>query len=111
MFDLDSFKNLLLTLRKKEYQCEVNDKNTGQTKRFRLFLNLVKTYRLKTLFDLIQKQNSIKPHDRIKILESLFKQTQRSDMITIKNQSYRKHQHLDDLEYQKKPFLFENKLF
>jgi hypothetical protein len=109
--NLYSFENLMLNLRKKEYQCEINDKNTGQTKRFRLILNLVKTYRLKTLFDFIQKQNSIKPHDRVKILETLFKQTQtqRSDIITIKNQSYRKHQHLDDLGTKKKLFLFEKK--
>ncbi|CAF2155870.1 unnamed protein product [Rotaria magnacalcarata] len=87
-----------VNLRKKEYQCEINDKNTGQTNRFRfLILNLVKIYTLKTMFDFIQNKISIKPHGLVKSLESLFKQTQRSDLITIKNQSYRKHQRFDDL--------------
>ncbi|CAF3167345.1 unnamed protein product [Rotaria socialis] len=91
--NLYSIENLMLNLRKKEYQCEINDKNTGQTNRFRfLILNLVKIYTLKTIFDFIQNKISIKPHGLVKILESLFKQTQRSDIITIKNQSYRKHQ-------------------
>ncbi|CAF2066209.1 unnamed protein product [Rotaria magnacalcarata] len=87
-----------VNLRKKEYQREINDKNTGQTNRFRfLILNLVKIYTLKTMFDFIQNKISIKPHGLVKSLESLFKQTQRSDLITIKNQSYRKHQRFDDL--------------
>jgi hypothetical protein len=39
---LYSVENLMLNLTKKEYQCDINDKNTGQTNRFRfLILNLV----------------------------------------------------------------------
>jgi hypothetical protein len=37
-----------------------------------------------------------KLHESVRILQTLLKQTQISDMITIKNQSYRKHQRLDD---------------
>ncbi|CAF4800502.1 unnamed protein product [Rotaria sp. Silwood1] len=62
-----------------------------------LILNLVKIYTLKKIIDFIQKRISIEPHDLVKILDILFKQTKRSDIITIKNQSYRKHQRLDDL--------------
>ncbi len=58
---------------------------------------MVKTYELKTIFDFVQKRIAVRPHDPVRILETLFKQTQRSDMITIKNQSYPKHQRLDDL--------------
>ncbi|CAF3810043.1 unnamed protein product [Rotaria sp. Silwood1] len=95
-FDVDV--EILMSDEKKEYQCEINDKNTGQTNRFRfLILNLVKIYTLKKIIDFIQKRISIEPHDLVKILDILFKQTKRSDIITIKNQSYRKHQRLDDL--------------
>lgn len=95
--NLYSIENLSLNL-KKEYQCELIHKKTGQKNKFRfLILNLVKTYEMKTIFDFIQKGISTKPHDPVRILETLFKQTQRSEMITIKNQSYPKHQRLDDL--------------
>jgi hypothetical protein len=90
---------------------EVNDKNTGQTKIFRLIFNLIKTYRLKTLFDSIQKQNSIKSHDCIKIFESIFKQTQSPDMITIKNRLYTKDQELDDLGIKKNLFYLKTNYF
>ncbi|CAF3707984.1 unnamed protein product [Rotaria sordida] len=95
--NLYSIENLTLNC-KKEYQCEIQHKKTGRTNKFRfLIINLVKTYELKNIFDFIQKKISQRPHDPIRILETLFKQTQRSDMITIKNQSYPKHQRLDDL--------------
>ncbi|CAM4828389.1 unnamed protein product [Rotaria magnacalcarata] len=69
--NLYSIENLMLNLRKKEYQCEINDKNTGQTNKFRFsILNLVKIYTLKTMFDFIQNKISIKPHGLVKILES-----------------------------------------
>lgn len=45
----------------------------------------------------MQKKIPHRPHDSVRILETLFKQTQRSEMITIKNQSYPKYQRLDDL--------------
>ncbi len=95
--NLYSIENLTLNY-KKEYQCEINHKKTGRTNKFRfLLINLVKTYELKSIFDFVQKRISVRPHDPIRILETLLKQTQRSDMITIKNQSYPKHQRLDDL--------------
>ncbi|CAF3792637.1 unnamed protein product [Rotaria socialis] len=94
---LYSTQNLTLTL-KKEYECEIVHKKTNRTNRFRfLLINLVKTYDLKIIFDFIQKKMPNRPHDPVRILEILFKQTQRADMITIKNQSYPKNQKLDDL--------------
>jgi hypothetical protein len=90
-------QNLTLIL-KKEYECEIVHKKTGRTNRFRfLLINLVKTYDLKTIFDFIQRKISIRPHDPVRILETLLKQTQRAEMVTIKNQSYLKNQKLDDL--------------
>ncbi|CAF4641342.1 unnamed protein product, partial [Rotaria sp. Silwood2] len=81
-----------------QYECELVHQRTERTNKFRfLIINLVKTYELKNIFDFIQKKISLRPHDPVRILETLFKQTQRSDMITIKNQSYPKHQRLDDL--------------
>lgn len=95
--NLYSIENLTLNL-KKEYQCQIVHQKTGRTNQFRfLLINLVKTFELKTIFDFIQKKISVRPHDPIRILETLFKQTQRAEMITIKNQSYPKHQRLDDL--------------
>ncbi|CAF1508752.1 unnamed protein product [Adineta steineri] len=90
-------ENLTLNF-KNEYECEIIHKKTGRTNRFRfLLINLVKTYDLKILFDFIQRKLPIRPHDPVRILETLFKQTQKSEMITIKNQSYPKNQRLDDL--------------
>ena len=95
--NLYSTENLTLIL-KKEYECEIIHEKTNQKNRFRfLLLNLVKTYELKTIFDFIQRKISIRPHDILQILEILFKQTQRNEMITIKNHSYSKNQKLDDL--------------
>lgn len=95
--NLYAIENLTLNL-KKEYQCEITHKKTDRTNKYRfLIINLVKTYELKNIFDFIHKKVPIRPHDPIRILETLFKQTQRYDMITIKNQSYPKHQRLDDL--------------
>ncbi|CAF1268322.1 unnamed protein product [Rotaria sp. Silwood1] len=95
--NLYSTQNLTLTL-KKEYECEIVHKKTGRTNRFRfLLINLVKTYDLKTIFDFIKRRIPVRPHDPVRILETLFKQTQRAEMITIKNQSYPKNQKLDDL--------------
>ncbi|UJR23980.1 hypothetical protein I4U23_026946 [Adineta vaga] len=95
--NLYSIENLTLNY-KKEYQCEITHKKTERKNKFRfLLINLVKTYELKTIFDFIQKRIDVRPHDPVRILETLFKQTQRSEMITIKNQSYPKHQRLDDL--------------
>lgn len=95
--NLYAIENLTLNF-KKEYECELTNKKTDRRNKFRfLLINLVKTYELKTIFDFMQRRLSIKPHDPVRILETLFKQTQRSDMITIKNQSYPKHQRLDDL--------------
>jgi hypothetical protein len=95
--NLYAMENLTLVL-KKEYESEIVHKKTGRTNRFRfLLINLVKTYDLKTIFDYIQRRIPVRPHDPVRILEILFKQTQRAEMITIKNQSYPKNQRLDDL--------------
>ena len=74
--NLYATENLTLNL-KKEYQCEIIHKKTGRTNKFRfLILNLVKTYELKNIFDFIQKKIPVRPHDPVRILETLFKQTQ-----------------------------------
>ncbi|CAF0840758.1 unnamed protein product [Adineta ricciae] len=82
----------------KEYECQIKHKKTDRTNRFRfLLINLVKTYDLKIIFDFIQRRIPLRPHDSVRILEILLKQTQRIDMVNIKNRSYPKHQKLDDL--------------
>jgi len=52
--------------------------------------------------NVVQRWISIRPHDHVRILETLFKQTQISDMVTIENESYPKHQQLDDIGTTKK---------
>lgn len=95
--NLYAIENLTLNF-KKEYQCEITNQKTDRRNKYRfLLINLVKTYELKSIFDFMQRRLAIKPHDPVRILETLFKQTQRYDMVTIKNQSYPKHQRLDDL--------------
>ncbi|CAF3955657.1 unnamed protein product [Rotaria sordida] len=95
--NLYSIENLILNY-EQAYQCEIKHEPTGRTNKFLfLIINLVKTYKLKNIFDFIQKEISQQPHDLIRILETLFKQTQISDMIKIKNQSYPKHQPLKDI--------------
>ena len=49
------------------------------------------------LFDFIQRRITHRPHDAVRILETLLKQTQRAEMVVIKNQFYYKNQRLDDL--------------
>jgi len=94
---LYSQENLTLKL-KNEYECEITHRKTGRKNRFRfLLINLVKTYDLKVLFDFIQRRITHRPHDAVRILETLLKQTQRAEMVVIKNQFYYKNQRLDDL--------------
>ncbi|CAF4272134.1 unnamed protein product, partial [Rotaria sp. Silwood2] len=93
-----------LTLKfKKENQCEISHEITGQKNKYRfLIVNLVKTYELQSIFDFIQKRISVRPHDLVRILETLFKQTQISNMITIESQFFPKPQRLDDIGRNKK---------
>lgn len=93
-----------LTLKfKKEYQCEISHQITGQKNKYRfLIVNLVKTQKLKTIFDFIEKKISERPYEPVMILEALFKQTQISNMIIIDNQFFSKYQRLDDIGRNKK---------
>jgi hypothetical protein len=54
----------------------------------------VKSYELKSIFDFMQKRIEVRPHSRDSLQTNAM---QRAEMITIKNQSYLKHQRLDDL--------------
>ena len=95
--NLYAMENLTLTL-KNEYQCEIVHQKTGRKNRFRFVLiNLVKTYDLKEISDFIQRKIPLRPHDSVRILETLLKQVQRAEMIVINNRFYPKNQRLDDL--------------
>ncbi len=57
----------------------------------------------KVFLILLKNETSIvEAHDPVRILEILFKQTQRSNMITIESDSYSKYEQLDDLGTKKK---------
>jgi hypothetical protein len=40
-----------------------------------MLINLVKTYQLKSIFGFVQKRIHVRPHDPVRIFETLFKQT------------------------------------
>jgi hypothetical protein len=54
------------------------------------------------IFNFMEQHVAVQLHGSVRILQLLIKQTQISHMITMKNQSYQKHQRLDDHVRRKK---------
>lgn len=70
----------------------------NEEKTFQLhILNLVRQEKIRDIFDFIEKKTSIRPREAIRIVETLFKQRARNDLIAIRNQFYDRKQTLDDL--------------
>lgn len=70
----------------------------NEDKTFQLhILNLVRQEKIRDIYDFIEKKTSIRPRDSIRIIETLFKQRARNDLIAIRNQFYDRRQKLDDL--------------
>lgn len=70
----------------------------NEDKTFQLhILNLVRQEKIRDIYDFIEKKTSIRPRESIRIIETLFKQGARNDLIAIKNQFYDRRQKLDDL--------------
>lgn len=60
-------------------------------------LDLVRQDRIQNIHDFIQNKINIRPREAIRIIETLFKQRARNELIGIRNQFYDRHQKLDDL--------------
>jgi len=60
-------------------------------------LNLVRQDRTQAIYDFIQKKTTIRPQETVRIIETLFKQRARKDLICIRNQFYDRRRQLDDL--------------
>ncbi|CAF0973268.1 unnamed protein product [Adineta steineri] len=86
----------LLTDFTKPLQITFNLNNEEKTFQFQV-LNLVRQEKIRDIFDFIEKKTAIRPRDSIRIIETLFKQRARNDLIAIRNQFYDRKQKLDDL--------------
>jgi hypothetical protein len=60
-------------------------------------LDLVRQDRIQSIYDFIQNKVTIRPHETVRIIETLFKQRARNDLICVKHQFYDKRQQLEDL--------------
>ncbi|CAF1565590.1 unnamed protein product [Adineta ricciae] len=77
---------------------EINMKKGDETKKYQLvIINLVRQDKISNIFDFIEKKTTTRPRDTIRIIETLFKQRARNDLICVRNQFYNRNQILDDL--------------
>jgi len=60
-------------------------------------LNLVRQEKIRDIYDCIEKKSSIRLRESIRIVETLFKQRARNNLIAIRNQFYDRKEKLDDL--------------
>ncbi|CAF1174819.1 unnamed protein product [Rotaria sordida] len=86
----------LLTDFTKPLQITFNINNEDKTFQLHI-INLVRQEQIRNIYDFIEKKTSIRPRESIRIIETLFKQGARNDLIAIKNQFYDRKQKLDDL--------------
>ena len=70
--------------------------NEEKTFQFHI-LNLVRQEKIRDIYDFIEKKTTVRPRECIRIIETLFKQRARNDLIAIRNQFYDRSQTLDDL--------------
>ncbi|CAF3663795.1 unnamed protein product [Adineta steineri] len=78
---------------------QVKLERDGEVKIYQLtILNLVRQDKIGNIFDFIQKKTSTRPHDTVRIIETLFKQRARNEFVAVKNQFYDRRQKLEDLQ-------------
>lgn len=86
----------LLTDFDKPYRVTINIENEQKTFVFKV-LNLVRQEKISPIFEFINGKTSLRPRDSIRILETLFKQNSRNELVCIKNKFYNRNQNLVDL--------------
>ncbi len=70
----------------------------GQMKIFQLnIINLVRQEKMENILKFIKKELRTRPRETVHIIETLFKQRARNELVCIKNQFYSRKQTLDDL--------------
>ena len=70
----------------------------NEEKTFQLHvLNLVRQEKIRDIYDFIEKKIAVRPRECIHVVETLFKQRARNDLVAIRNQFYDRRQKLDDL--------------
>ncbi|CAF1190043.1 unnamed protein product [Rotaria sordida] len=70
----------------------------GEKKFFQLKkLVLVRQDRIRNIYDFIEKKINNRPRETVRIIETLFTQRARNDLIAIRNQYYDRRRQLDDL--------------
>ncbi|UJR13192.1 hypothetical protein I4U23_000214 [Adineta vaga] len=78
---------------------KVNMRRGDETKTYQLnIINLVRQDKISNIVDFIQKKTTIRPRETVRIIEILFKQRARNDLICVRNQFYNRNQILDDLK-------------
>ncbi|CAF3801905.1 unnamed protein product [Rotaria socialis] len=60
-------------------------------------LNLVRQDRIQNLQNFVQNKTNIRPREIVRIIETLFKQSARKDLVCIRNQFYDRHRQLTNL--------------
>lgn len=70
-----------------------NEVKTFQLKR----LDLVRQDRTQSIYEFIQRRTNTRPREAVRIIETLFKQNRRNDLICVRNQFYDRRRQLDDL--------------
>lgn len=81
-----------------EQPFQVTFVSNNEEKTFQLKINnLVRQENLSSIRNYISNRTLIRPHDSVRVLETLFKQRARNELIAIRNQYYNRSQVLDDL--------------
>ena len=70
----------------------------NQMRTFQLnIINLVRQEKMENILKFIKRELRIRPREAVRVIETLFKQRARNELICVKNQFYSRKQTLDDL--------------
>lgn len=71
----------------------------GQMRAFQLNIkNLVRQEQMENILKFIKKDLRTRPREAVRVIETLFKQRARNELVCVKNQYYSRNQTLDDLK-------------
>ena len=70
----------------------------NQMRTFQLnIINLVRQEKMENILKFIKRELRTRPREAVRVIETLFKQRARNELICVKNQFYSRKQTLDDL--------------
>ncbi|CAF4557350.1 unnamed protein product, partial [Rotaria sp. Silwood2] len=71
----------------------------AQMRTFQLTIkNLVRQEKMKNILKFVNKELHTRPREAVRVIETLFKQRARNELVCVKNQFYNRKQMLDDLQ-------------